>query len=102
MNDFRLCLPPVPITHTTLCSNIDDIIQDIPPVPILDTYVCNNINNNIWYIPLLLSDTVSPQQTPVTLKLLIDSVLYSQSVAIKEFPLSNFFLCKWRFTQTME
>ena len=47
-------------------------IQNSPlrssPVPMTDTHVCNNNNNSIQNIPSPLSDTVSPQQTPVTLK----------------------------------
>ena len=91
MNKGLARLPPVPITNTSVCNNIDVSIQDIPPVPIVDTPVCSNVNNNIQNIPSLLSDNVNPQQNPGALKLLIKSYsdLYSQSIAIKEFPLND-------------
>ena len=81
-------LSPVPIADTPLCNYS---IQDIPPVPIVDTTACNNNNTNIQDMPSPLSDTVSPQQSPVTLKSLIKSYsdLYSQSIAIKEFLLNE-------------
>ena len=82
---------PVPIADTPVCNHIDDSIQDMLPVPIVDTPACNNNNSSIQDIPSPLSDTISPQQTPVTLKLLNKSYsdLYSQSIAIKEFLLNE-------------
>ena len=82
---------PVPIADTPACNNIDGSIQDIPPVPIVDTPACNNNNSSIQDIPSPLSDTISPQQAPVTLKSLNKpySDLYSQSIAIKEFLLNK-------------
>ena len=59
--------PSVPTADTPVC-NIDDSIQDIPPVPVADTPACNNNNSSTLDILSPLSDTVSPQQTPVTLK----------------------------------
>ena len=85
------CSPPqwssVPIADTPVCNIIDDSIEDIPPVPVVDTPACNNNNSSIQDIHSPLSDTVSPQQSPATLKLLNKSYfdLYSQLVAIKEF-----------------
>ena len=74
-NEQRLArLPPVPITNTSVCNNIDVSIQDIPPVPIVDTPVCSNVNNNIQNIPSLLSDNVNPQQNPGALKVLFRPV----------------------------
>ena len=61
-------LSPVPIAGTPVFNNIDDSIQDVPPIPIVDTPACNNNNNSIQDIPFPLSDTASPQQTPVTFK----------------------------------
>ena len=82
---------PVPIPNTPVCNNIDDSIQDIPPVPIVDTPACSTNNSSIQDIPSPLSDTVSLQQTPVTLESLNKSYsdLYAQSVAIKEFSLNE-------------
>ena len=79
---------PVPITDTPVCNNS---IQDIPTVPIVDTPACSNNITNIQHIPSPLSDTVSPQQTPVIFKSLnkSDSDWYSQSIAIKEFLLND-------------
>ena len=59
--------------------------------PIVDIAACNSNNSSIQNIPSPLSDTVSPQQTPVTLKSLNKSYseLYSQSIAIKEFLLNE-------------
>ena len=53
--------------------------------------MCDNNNSSIQGIPSPLSDTVSPEQTPVTLKSLNKcySDLYSQSIAIKEFLLNE-------------
>ena len=84
-------LPSVPIADTPVCNIIDESIQDIPPVPVVDTPACNNNNSSIQDIHSLLSDSVSPQQTPATLKLLNKSYfdLYSQLVAIKEFLLNE-------------
>ena len=85
------CSPPqwssVPIADTPVCNIIDDSIEDIPPVPVVDTPACNNNNSSIQDIHSPLSDTVSTQQSPATLKLLNKSYfdLYSQLVAIKEF-----------------
>ena len=83
---YSLLSSPVPVADTPVCDNIDSI-QDIPTVPIIDTSTCNSNNTSIQDIPSPLSDTVSPQQTPVTLKSLNKSYsdLYSQSIAIKEF-----------------
>ena len=82
---------PVPIADTPVYKNIGDSIQDIPPVPKVDTPAYNNNNSSIQDIPSPLADTVSPQQTPVTLKSLNKSYsdLYSQSIAIKEFLLNE-------------
>ena len=82
---------PVPIADTPVCKNIGDSIQDIPPVPKVDTPAYNNNNSSIQDIPSPLADTVSPQQTLVTLKSLNKSYsdLYSQSIAIKEFLLNE-------------
>ena len=84
-------LSPVPIAGTPVFNNIDDNIQDVPPIPIVDTPACNNNNNSIQDIPFPLSDTASPQQTPVTFKSLNKSYsdLYSQSIAIREFLLNE-------------
>ena len=84
-------LSPVPIAGTPVFNNIDDSIQDVPPIPIVDTPACNNNNNSIQDIPFPLSDTASPQQTPVTFKSLNKSYsdLYSQSIAIREFLLNE-------------
>ena len=91
-----LLLPSVPIADAPVCNIIDDSIQDIPPLLVVDTPACNNNNSSIQDIPFPLSDTVSPQQTPVTLKSLNKSCsgMYSQLIAIKEF------LCETKFTQT--
>ena len=89
------CSPPrsssIPIADTPVCNIIDDSIQDIPPVPVVDTPACNNNNSCIQDIPSPLSGTVSPQETPVTLKLLNKSYsdLYSQSIVINEFLLNE-------------
>ena len=60
-------LSSVPKANTHVCN----IIDDIPPVPVVVTPSCNN-NSSIQGIPSLftvsLSDTVKPQQNPVTLK----------------------------------
>ena len=82
---------PVPIADTSVYNIIDDSIQDIPPVPVVDTPACDNNNSSIQDIPSPLSDTVSPQQTPVTLKSLNKSYsnMYSQLIAIKEFLLNE-------------
>ena len=81
----------VPIADTPVCNIIDDSIQDIPPVPVVDTPACDNNNSSIQDIPSPLSDTASPQQTPVTLKSLNKSYsdMYSQLIAIKEFLLNE-------------
>ena len=78
------------IADTPVCNIIDGSIQDIPPVPVVDSPASNN-NSSIQDIPSSLSDTVSPQQTPVTLKSLNKSYsdLYSQLIAIKEFLLNE-------------
>ena len=78
------------IPDTPVCNIIDGSIQDIPPVPVVDSPASNN-NSSIQDIPSSLSDTVSPQQTPVTLKSLNKSYsdLYSQLIAIKEFLLNE-------------
>ena len=94
VNSMQYSLPrslPVPIPNTPVCNNIDDSIQDIPPVPIVDTPACSTNNSSIQDIPSPLSDTVSLQQTPVTLESLNKSYsdLYAQSVAIKEFRLKE-------------
>ena len=83
--------PSVPIADTPVCNIIDDSIQDIPPVPIVDTPACKSNKSSIQDIASPLSDTVSPQQTPGTLKLLNKSYsdLYAQSIAIKEFLLNK-------------
>ena len=89
------CSPPwlssIPITDTPVWNIIDDSIQEIPPVPVVDTPACKNNNSCIQDIPSPLSDTVSPQETPVTLKLLNKSYsdLYSQSIVINEFLLNE-------------
>ena len=84
-------LSPVPKAGTPVFNNIDDSIQDVPPIPIVDTPACNNNNNSIQDIPFPLSDTASPQQTPVTFKSLNKpySDLYSQSIAVREFLLNE-------------
>ena len=84
-------LSSVPIANTPVCNIIDNSIQDIPPVPVVDTPACSNNNRNIQDILFPLSDTVSPQQTPVTFKSLIKSYsgLYPQLVAINEFLLNE-------------
>ena len=84
-------LPSVPIADTPVCNIIDESIQDIPPVPVVDTPACNNNNSSIQDIPSPLSDTVSPQQTPITLKSLNKSCshMYSQLIAKKEFLLNE-------------
>ena len=78
------------IADTPVCNIIDGSIQDIPPVPVVDSPASNN-NSSIQDIPSSLSDTVSPQQTPVTPKSLNKSYsdLYSQLIAIKEFLLNE-------------
>ena len=78
----------IPVADALVC-NIDHSIQDI--VTIVDTPACNNDNINIQNVLSPLSDTVSPQQTPVTLKLLNKSYLdlYLQIIAIKEFLLNE-------------
>ena len=78
-----------PIADALVCNIIDHSIQDI--VTIVDTHACNNNNINIQDVLSPLLDTVSPQQTPVTLKLLNKSYfdLYSQIIAIKEFLLNE-------------
>ena len=83
--------PSVPIADTPVCNIIDDSIQDIPPVPVVDTPACDNNNSSFQDIPSPLSDTVSPQQTLVTLKSLNKSCsdMYSQLIAIKEFLLNE-------------
>ena len=89
------CSPPwlssIPITDTPVWNIIDDSIQEIPPVPVVDTPACKNNNSCIQDIPSPLPDTVSPQETPVTLKLLNKSYsdLYSQSIVINEFLLNE-------------
>ena len=72
---------PVPIADTALCNNS---IQDIPPDPIVVTPACNNNNTNIQDIASPLSDTVTPQQAPATVKSLNKSYcnLYSQYITI--------------------
>ena len=89
----------VSIADTPVCNIIDDSIQDIPPVPIVDTPACNNNNSSIQDIPFPLSDTVSPQQTPVTLKSLNKSYsdLYSLSIEIKEFLLNEICVLRKEF-----
>ena len=81
----------VPIADTPVCNIIDDSVQYIPPVPVVDTPACDNNNSSIQDIPSPLSDTVSPQQTPVTLKSLNKSYsdMYSQLIGIKEFLLNE-------------
>ena len=59
-------LSSVPVADTSVCNIIDDSIQDISPVPEVDTPACNANSSSIQDIPSPLSDTVSPQQTPVT------------------------------------
>ena len=61
------------------------------PVPIADTPACSNIDDSIQDIPSPLSDTISLQQTTVTLKSLSKFYTdpYSQSIAIKEFLLNE-------------
>ena len=83
--------PSVPIADTPVCSIIYDSIQDIPSVPVVDTPACDNNNSSIKDTTSPLSDTVSPQQTPVTLKSLNKSCsdMYSQLIAIKEFLLNE-------------
>ena len=58
----------VPTANTPVCNIIDDSIQDIPSVLVVDTSVCNNNNSSIQDVPFPLSDTVNPEETPVTLK----------------------------------
>ena len=81
----------VPMADTSICNNIDHSIQAIPPVPVVDTPACNNNNSSIRDTPFPFSDTVSPEQTPVTLKSLNMSYsnLYSQSIALKEYLLNE-------------
>ena len=81
----------VPIPDTPVCNIIDGSVQDTPPVPVIDTPACNNNSCSIQDIPSPLSDTISPQQTAVTLRSLNKSYsdLYSQSAAIKEFLLNE-------------
>ena len=53
-------------------------------------YSCDKNNSSILGIPSPLSDTVSPQQTPVTLKSLKSySDMYSQLIAIKKLFLNE-------------
>ena len=89
----------VSIADAPVCNIIDDSIQDIPPVPIVDTPACNNNNSSIQDIPFPLSDTVSPQQTPVTLKSLNKSYsdLYSLSIEVKEFLLNEICVLRKEF-----
>ena len=81
----------VPMADTSICNNIDHSIQDIPPVPVVDTPACSNNNSSIQDTLFPFSDTVSPEQTPVTLKSLNKSYsnLYSQSIALKEYLLKE-------------
>ena len=81
----------IPIADNLECNTIDDSIQDKPPVPRVDTPACNNNNSSIQDIPSLFSDTVSPQLTNLRINLLNKSYfdLYSESIAIKEFPLNE-------------
>ena len=94
MNSMQYSSPrlsSVRIADTPVYNNIEDSIHDIPPVLIADTSMCNNNSSSIQGIPSPLSDTVSPQQTRVTLKSLnrYYSHLYSQCIAIKEFLLNE-------------
>ena len=84
----------VPVADTSVCNIIDDSIQDISPVPEVDTPACNANSSSIQDIPSPLSDTVSPQQTHVTLKSLNKSYsdICSQSIAIKEFFLNEIYI----------
>ena len=81
----------IPIADSLECNTIDDSIQDKAPVPRVDTPACNNNNSSIQDIPSLFSDTVSPQLTHLRINLLNKSYfdLYSESIAIKEFPLNE-------------
>ena len=78
---------PVPIVDTPVGNNIDDSIQGTPALLIVDTPACSTSK----HIPSPLSDTFSPQQTPVTLKSFNKSYSgqYSQSKAIKKFLLNE-------------
>ena len=71
----------VPMADTSICNNIDHSIQAIPPVPVVDTPACNNNNSSIRDTPFPFSDTVSPEQTPVTLKSL--NMSYSNLYSIR-------------------
>ena len=88
--------PSVPIADIPVCNINYDSIQDIPSVPVVDTPACDNNNSSIKDTTSPLSDTVSPQQTPVTLKSLNKSCsdMYSQLIAIKEFLLNE--ICIFR------
>ena len=90
---------PVPIVDTPVRSNIVNRIQDFPLVPLVDTPACNNNNNKIQDILSPLSDTVSPQQNPVTLKSLNKSYsgMHSQFIAINEFLLNEICVLRKEF-----
>ena len=75
---------------TTVCNNIDKSIHNIPPVSIVDTPQCNNNSSSIQGIPSPNSNTVSPQQTHVTLK----SLKKSFKKSLKEFLLNE--ICVWQ------
>ena len=86
----------VPTANTPVCNIIDDSIQDIPFVLVVDTSVCNNNSSSIQDVPSPLSDTVNPEQTPITLKSWNKSYsdLYLQSIAIKEFLLNEIWILR--------
>ena len=86
----------VPAANTPVRNIIDDSIQDIPSVLVVDTSVRNNNNSSIQDVPSPLSDTVNPEQTPITLKSWNKSYsdLYLQSIAIKEFLLNEIWILR--------
>ena len=57
-----------PFIKTSVCNSNSNSVQAIPPIPIVNTPVCNNNNSSTQDIPSTLSDTVTPQQTSVTLR----------------------------------
>ena len=82
--------PSVPIADTFVCNILEERNHYKRPAPVVDTPTCNN-KSSIQDIPSPLADTVSLQQTTITLKSLnkFYSDLYSQSIAIKEFLLNE-------------
>ena len=78
-------------SNNAVCNIIDDSILDISPAAIADTPAGDNNNCSNQDIPSPLLDTVSPEQSPVTLKSCNKSYsnLHSKSIAIKQFLLNE-------------